>query len=176
MAKICVTEKTANRQRWIEEGLQKLMLVKRFEDITVSELCQSLSLSRRSFYRYFTDLDDVLDSLMHHTFQDFGISDQYLGMEELEQNYALWIAHKELLDALAKSGLSSRLMKYALIYTNPEHIYECSGSEFRKEMHLFLIGGLVFMIIAWHAEGFPRSAREMAQISYRMLTEPVLTK
>ena len=61
MAKTCTTEKTAARQRWIENGLLELMLEKRFEDISVTELCDHLSLSRRSFYRYFSDLGDVLD-------------------------------------------------------------------------------------------------------------------
>lgn len=73
MAKACITEKTAARQRGIENGLLALMLENRFEDISVTDLCQQLNLPRRSFYRYFTDLEDVLDSLMNHTMQDMAI-------------------------------------------------------------------------------------------------------
>ena len=60
MAKTCVTEKTAQRQEWIEQGLLELMKENGFDQITVSELCRHLGLSRRSFYRYFRDLEDVL--------------------------------------------------------------------------------------------------------------------
>ena len=73
MAKQCATEKTAVRQRWIENGLPELMQERRFDEITVTDLCLHLALSRRSFYRYFHDLEDVLDSLMNHTLQDMAI-------------------------------------------------------------------------------------------------------
>lgn len=67
MAKSCVSEKTAQRQEWIENGLLQMMQEQKFEEITVSGLCRNLNLSRRSFYRYFHDLDDVLDSLLART-------------------------------------------------------------------------------------------------------------
>ena len=60
MAKVCINEKTAARQRWIEKGLLERMEKCRFEDITVTDLCQQLDLSRRSFYRYFRDMEDVV--------------------------------------------------------------------------------------------------------------------
>ena len=64
MAKVCTNEKTASRQRWIENGLLELMQERKFEKITVTELCLHLNLSRRSFYRYFRDLEDVLEVRM----------------------------------------------------------------------------------------------------------------
>ena len=79
MAKACITEKTAVRQRGIESGLLTLMLEKRFEDFSVTDLCRHLNLPRRSFYRYFTDLEDVLDSLMNHTMQDMAIIESRTG-------------------------------------------------------------------------------------------------
>ena len=96
MAKACTTEKTASRQRWIEEGLLELMQKDRFEDITVAALCRHLSLSRRSFYRYFEDLEDVLDSLMHHTFQDFASPNTVLNIRELQINFQFWLEHRSL--------------------------------------------------------------------------------
>ena len=69
MTKICTKEKTAARQRWIENGLMELMQKCKFEDITATDLCRYLELPRRSFYRYFNDMEDVLDSLMNHTFR-----------------------------------------------------------------------------------------------------------
>lgn len=67
MAKNCITEQAAQRQRDIEQGLRALMHTKQYEEITVSELCKELKMPRRTFYRYFNDKKDVLDSLILHT-------------------------------------------------------------------------------------------------------------
>lgn len=179
MAKTCVTEKTANRQRWIEKGLQDLMLAKRFEQITVTDLCRHLNLSRRSFYRYFRDMDDVLDSLLNHTFQDFAAPDILPNSREFRNSFTFWLQHRELLDALAKSGMSSKIMEYTMRYTDAESIGnymdgDDTGMDCRKEARLFVIGGLVSMIIVWHAEGFRKTPEEMARIAKRMLFSPIL--
>ena len=66
MAKLCTNETTTARQRWIENGLLELMQERKFEDVTVTDLCRHLNLSRRSFYRYFDNMEDVLDCLLDH--------------------------------------------------------------------------------------------------------------
>lgn len=181
MAKICVTEKTAARQRWIEKGLQDLMLTRRFEEITVTDLCRYLKLSRRSFYRYFKDMDDVLDSLMHHTFQDLATPNTIVDIRELAYNFTFWLQRRDLLDALYKSGMSGKLMQYTLQYTDFNSMgnylaQDDPGLDCRKETWLFVIGGLVSMVIAWQAEGFQKTPERMAQIAHRMLFQPILKK
>ena len=101
MAKICTNEKTAARQRWIENGLLELMQERKFEDITATDLCGHLDLSRRSFYRYFSDLEDVLDALLNCLFQEMVIADSSLSIPEMEKVYAFWLLHKDVLSALA---------------------------------------------------------------------------
>lgn len=179
MAKACTTEKTASRQRWIEEGLLELMQKDRFEDITVAALCRHLSLSRRSFYRYFEDLEDVLDSLMHHTFQDFASPNTVLNIRELQINFQFWLEHRSLLQALAISGLNGKLSEYALRYTDEEALKKYLvtsdlGMDISREVNLFVIHGLSSLIIAWYAEDFPKTPEQMAAIAHRMLSAPIL--
>ena len=52
MYKLCKTEQSARRQKELEQGLLKIMLQSRYEDISVSELCDNLNIPRKSFYRY----------------------------------------------------------------------------------------------------------------------------
>jgi len=181
MAKMCTTEKTALRQRWIENGLLELMQERRFEDITVTDLCRYLKLSRRSFYRYFRDMEDVLDCLMNHTFQDMVIADSALTIAVLEKYYEFWLRNKSLLSALAYSGMHSMLIQYALKYTKGEMLEEYLsgddlGMDLSSEMILFVISGLSSLLISWHAEGFQKSPRLMARIAFRMLNEPLFRK
>lgn len=180
MAKTCTTEKTALRQRWIENGLLELMQKCRFECITVTDLCRYLDLSRRSFYRYFHDMEDVLDSLMTHTFQDMAIADSGLSVAELEAYYEFWLRQKPLLSALAHSGMYSKITEYAMRYTDGEALKKHLsgndlGMELSRELNLFVISGLSSLMFSWHADGFQKTPREMACIAHRMLSEPLLT-
>lgn len=181
MAKQCATEKTAFRQQWIENGLLELMQEHKFDSITVTDLCRHLQLSRRSFYRYFRDMEDVLDSLIHRAFQDMSIEDAKLTAEDLEHYYRFWLQHKPVLNALAYSEMHSKLPQYALQYVD-EHMLkdylsvDDLGMDLSREMNLFVICGLASLLISWHAEGFQKSPGQMAQISLRMLSKPLLMK
>lgn len=179
MTKICTNEKTAARQRWVENGLMELMQTFRFEDITATDLCRYLNLPRRSFYQYFSDMEDVLDCLINHTFQDMAIADTGLTVEELEKYYEFWFCHKSLLNALDYSGMHSKIAEYAMRYTNTESLKKylpthASGMDLSKEMNLFVISGLASLMISWHADGFQKTPHQMACIAYRMLSEPLL--
>ena len=181
MAKICISVKTAFRQRWIENGLLEMMQEKKYEDISVTDLCQYLELSRRSFYRYFDSIEDVLDSLMNHTFQEMAITDSSMTLALLEEDYEFWFRRKELLNALAGSGMYTKITQYALKYTDTEALKkhlsdEDLKMELTKEMNLFVISGLSSLLISWHAEGFQKTPKQMAQIAYRMLYQNLLTR
>ena len=181
MAKVCTNEKTAGRQRWIENGLLELMQEKTFDALSVTELCRYLSLSRRSFYRYFRDLEDVLDSLMNHTFQDMAITDTGLTVAELEKYYEFWFRNKALLNGLAHSGMHSKIAEYAMRYTDEESLRKYlpahdQGMDLSREINLFVTSGLSSLIISWHAEGFQKTPHQMACVAYRMLYEPLLIR
>lgn len=179
MTKICTKEKTAARQRWIENGLMELIQKRKFEDITATDLCRYLELPRRSFYRYFNDMEDVLDSLMNHTFLDMAIANGHLSIDMLEKYYDFWLRQKDLLSALAYSGMHSKVSQYALKYTDERWMTEYLaaedfGMDLSREMNLFVISGLSSLLISWHTEGFQKTPRQMAQIAYRMLSKPLL--
>lgn len=174
MAKTCVTEKTAARQRWIENGLLELMLQKKYAQITVTDLCSHLQLSRRSFYRYFDDLDDVLNSLMDRTFQSLAYIPLEPTVEDLTESYRFWVERRELLDALFHGGLIEKLFEFSLRYTSFQA--EASKSDLHRDRQRFIVGGFVSLIISWYAEGFQKTPEQMARISHRMLYEPFLKK
>lgn len=179
MAKVCTNEKTAARQRWIEHGLLDLMQERKFEDITVTDLCQHLKLSRRSFYRYFRDLDDVLDTLMNHTFQDMAISEGSLTIRDLEDHYRFWFRQKPLLSALARSGMYSKLTEYTLKYVKEESFQAYLSQkdqemELSRDIRLFVVSGSASLLIGWYAEEFRKTPEQMAEIAYRLLHDPLL--
>lgn len=175
MAKICTTEKTARRQEWIEEGLLDLMRHRRFEEITVTELCDTLSLSRRSFYRYFRDLEDVLDSAMNHVFQKMAIPERFPDLEEIRRNYEFWRENRAVLDALHHSGMTDRLFEYVARYTSSMKLPEAAmDPELQEEVRIFATAGSIALILNWYESGFSKTPEEMSRNVCRMLYEPLL--
>lgn len=182
MYKICQTEQSYMRQRELEQGLLRLLQKRRYEDISVSDLCTYLQIPRKSFYRYFSSKDGALYALLDHTMMDFQFSDRH-GLNgsapgELDRYFLFWYEHRDLLDALQRSSLSGILVERATNFALKERMMPrymlTLDSHLQGIAISFAICGLMSMIIQWHSQGFPLSPAEMTQLATNMLTRPLL--
>ena len=183
MYKLCKTEQSAARQRQLELGLQRLMLSRRYEDISISDLCDMLQIPRKSFYRYFSSKDGALFALLDHTMLEFyeqGLRSSGGGtpLGDLEHFFVFWHKRKELLDALARSGLSGLLVERATALAMKEKLVPrlmLAWSEDVQKIALsFSVCGLLSMVIQWHHTGFQISPEEMTRVAKAMLTRPLI--
>ena len=185
MYKTCKTEVSAARQREIESRLLELMTVKRYEDITITELSELMNMPRKAFYRYFDSKDDALYALIDHTMAEYaGFNVDRSGEKhrslrrELEEYFKFWMQRKPLLDALDRSGLVGTLIernisfpvgeRIALMKFLPEADRELSDAIFK-----FAFSGLVYTMITWYRDGFKTSTHDMARAACRLLSEPL---
>lgn len=185
MYKLCKTEQSAARQRELEAGLLKAMETTRYEDISVSDLCDQLRIPRKSFYRYFTSKDGALHALLDHTlieFEAFTMGYEKGGTRtihlDLESFFAFWIQHRDLLDALARSGMTGMLIERAIAFALTDDILPkrfLPGDSLEMQQHITMFGvcGLMSMVMTWHSTGFSKPAAEMAKIAVRMLDQPL---
>ncbi len=185
MYKLCKTEQSAARQRQLEEGLLKVMTVKRYDEISVSDLCDFLQIPRKSFYRYFSSKDGALHALIDHTLMGFeGFTVPYRRDNrrtlngELEGFFQFWIQHKTLLDALARSGMSGVLIERSISHALSETVMPArflprDSKEMQKQITMFGVCGLMSMVLTWHHDGYPQSAADMARMAARLLEQPL---
>jgi len=185
MYKLCKTEQSAARQRQLEEGLMSVMLTKRYEEISVSELCDILVIPRKSFYRYFSSKDGALHALIDHTLMGFeGVTTPYRRSTvrtlhgELEGFFQFWVQNKPLLDALERSGMSGILIERAISHALSETVMPArflpeDSKEIQKQVTTFCVCGLMSMVLTWHHEGYPQNAAQMAGIAARLLERPL---
>lgn len=185
MYKICQTEQSTRRQRELEKGLLELMGKRRFEDITVSDLCQHMNIPRKSFYRYFSSKDGALYALIDHTLADFfelpqaergGKQGTALG--DLDLYFLYWYRQKPLLDALHRNALSGILVERAnefAIHEGHFPLYMKSWDEKIQSIALsFSICGLMSMVFQWHRQNYPVPPQEMAKLATTLLTQPLI--
>ena len=186
MYKQCQTESSAQRQRELERGLLRVMLKKQYDEITVSDLCQEIDVPRKSFYRYFSGKDGALYALIDHALMDYDMYAAYPGLDGkarpidyMQGVFRYWVQHKELLDALSKSGFSGLLVQRALEYSNEmdtiPRFLQVSDRRLREYGTMFMVCGLMTMIVQWHHDGFTKSTGEMSQLAMELLTKPLFS-
>lgn len=188
MYKVCISEQASNRQRMIEQELLALMETKRYEEITVSELCDRVGVPRKSFYRYFSSKDGALHALMDHTLLDFRHHVETTHENKvknadlvLESFFQYWIERRRVLDAFQRSGISGTFVERAVHSTLEEqpfrnYLRSLDDTVDKRQAVLFVVAGLMSMVIRWHHEGFAESAKDMAVAAAQILTRPIFAE
>ncbi len=184
MYKVCKTEQSALRQRELEQGLLTLMNQRRYEDISVSDLCSHMQIPRKSFYRYFSSKDGALYALLDHTMMEFdafqGIVDRNekrIARFDLQRFFMFWQVQKPLLDALKKSCMTGILIERALKHVNSAVVpvrFLAEDDKWEQEQVItFSVCGLMVMVTNWHQAGYDRSPGEMARMAHRLIGQPL---
>ena len=184
MYKLCKTEQSAQRQRQLEQGLLEMMKHHRFEEISVSDLCDRMKLPRKSFYRYFSSKEGALFALLDHTLMEFYETGSLEGLqgglptEDLERLFAFWKSHRDLLDATLRSNLAGMLVERAVSLAKQEKLmpgYVSSWEDTLKDVAMsFAVCGLMSMVLQWHREGYKIPTEKMAQAAVSMLSRPLI--
>ena len=185
MYKLCKTEQSARRQRELEKGLLKAMEQHQYEDISISELCEHLCVPRKSFYRYFSSKDGALYALIDHTlmeYESFDRENHTRGrrtlQKDLERFFRFWQHHSSLIAALERSGLSGVLVQRSVDYALAEVVFPgrfLPGESRSTQNHvvMFAVCGLLAMMLQWQKSGYQTPVSELAEISVRLLTQPL---
>ena len=184
MYKFCKTDESIRRQRELEQGLLEMMSRRRFDEISVSELCDRLNIPRKSFYRYFSSKDGALHALLDHTLLEFYDTGSLEGLRggtpvgDLERLFEFWKKNKKLLDAILSSNLSGMLVERAVSLAKQEELmpgYVQAWEDVMQDIAMsFVVCGLMSMVLQWHKEGYRIPAEQMAQNAVSMLSRPLI--
>ena len=179
---MCKTEQSAARQRKLEAGLLELMSVRRYEEISVSDLCEYLQIPRKSFYRYFSSKEGAFHALLDHTLMEYesfpGDTGPRTIEKDLERFFRFWHHHRPLMDALQRNELSTVLIGRCVHMAAtgniiPRRFLFQEDPETRKAVAQFSISGLMTMVLDWHHSGYPTSAAYMGKMAVRLLSQPL---
>ncbi len=147
----CGTNKTAcSSQACISEAMLRLMRVKPFNEISVSELCKEAGVSRQTFYSLFESRDNVVSFILrsHHCYEPVPEDEHPSCMRQLCHQYSQYIVDQ--------SDFIRLLVQNHIIYMLGDSLRETldscecflSGMDSRRRGYAadFLAGG--FMSIA----------------------------
>ena len=186
MYKDCRTEQSAGRQRILEKGLLEAMTQQRFDDISISDLCDRMGIPRKSFYRYFSGKEGALHALLDHTLMEF---EPYMLefqsgsgrsiRRDLETFFCFWLERRNLLDALACSNLSGMLIERSVAYAVTDDVLPIrflakDSKSMQRQITMFAVCGLMSMVLQWHAEDYRIPTEQMAKAAVSMLSRPLI--
>ena len=185
MYKHCTTEKAALQQRRIEEGLLTALREKSYAEITVSSLCEQTNLSRKTFYRLFESKQDVLCSLVDRTIRGyiyFRLPQQASDGEtatDLLSFYYYWLEQRQLLTALSENNLVAilfeRSIRHVLSEDSDVAVLLGAGQTRETEPLVFYLSGLLTLVMSWHGGGYRKTPEEMAAVTTKLLSKPLLS-
>lgn len=185
MYKQCFSEQSARRQRELENGLLIAMCSQRYEDISVSDLCEQMNIPRKCFYRYFSGKDGALYALIDHTLMEltgeFFSGSMSATIATLERFFLFWKEKRLLLDALTKSEMTGVLIQRSIARTVAEDLLPKRNFYHHRQLPLdymiiFLISGLLSLVIQWHKTDFKESENNLAQAAAQLLTQPLISR
>lgn len=180
MYRKCVTETSVQHQKQFTDALLQLMQKQPYEEITVTQLCETAGLSRRIFYHLFTSKTGALHALVDHKLLALGepVSQE---QDVVQAFFLYWKGQRAFLDALCANGfvclLQERMIanilqeEYDLIYWLRKQ-----GWSQEKEVLVFNISGVIGLVYNWYREGYQKSPEEMAAMLRKLLTRPLLSR
>lgn len=111
----------------IGEGMLKCLELKRFEEITVSDLQRASTVGRSTFYRLFDNTADMLSFLCDGIFEQAGR--EYAQLSKLTADETtlrfirIWMENKALLKAIVDSGRTEFLHEAHMKYLAPNDTF-----------------------------------------------------
>lgn len=179
MYKICHTEESSRRQRELEGALLRALQAQPFDKITLTGLCQTLQLPRKTFYRYFPTKQDCLLALIDHTLSDCNTvaltgweGDRELKQIHLERFFFYWRQQEAFLDAMRNNGLRCLLLDRTTVIVDTMKENDPPADFARDQVEYFIAHGLMASVLRWHHYGFQSSPEEMAATFSQLLHSP----
>lgn len=183
MAKPCLTEFAAQRRHLLESSLVALLAEKSFQEISVKDICCQADIPRRTFYHYFDNKNDVLESLVSTMMMDcflYVIFDVRMGMDSMrrsfEKVFQFWQGeNRRRLDCLIRNGLESQLMTSALQWLREEKLGALQNSDLDpKLVEIGLMVGVTdffTLLFYWSRSGYQETPEQMAEYAIWVLPQ-----
>lgn len=139
-------QKTQSKQ-WLAEALLLLMVKTPYQEITITALTQQADLARRTFYRHFTTVDDVMTYYLEQICDEFIVQLSDLTQLDFQtlmlRFFDFWQGYRDFLRSLAANQRLFLLLQVFMPKLRDRLIGEVAD----PEVYYFIAGGLWNLLI-----------------------------
>lgn len=163
-------------REWTFEALYKLLEIKPFADIKISEIIQKAGISRATFYRNFNSKEDIVIIKVRNMFRDFHATMlQYYKINNPEDETTLVAEffkrideEEKLIDTVIKSNLEYLMVDAILeiIMYYKDRFYERVKTNKRTEEYTMdMVASSCWTLLSrWHKSGKEETPARLAKI------------
>ena len=159
-------------ERKIHLAFEALLSEKRFQAITVHDICQEAGISRPSFYAHYEDINDMIMQMEREKgeqIQKILISHERLTIESFEEYFTFLKQNRGFYSAYlgmpAASSIADDLMD-AFIHTR-----NVPKTERMRYQMVFLMAGIRAVAYTWLTQGCGTPVKALAQIVYKQYSD-----
>lgn len=185
MEKLCQTELRTKRRILLEDSLLALMKERRYQDISVKDICLRAQIPRRTFYHYFGCKESVLHAVVENMLNECSLEvmlEFNAGLnamrESMIRNFRYWQGPARWkLDLLLDNSLSGEVTRCVLRWLESEHtgVPSVSAADEKEKAIIKKVGasGFFTLLVYWRENEYRETPEEMAEISIRILAKPL---
>jgi AcrR family transcriptional regulator len=163
-------------RQWTFEALVRLMEHKPYQEIKITNIISKAGISRATFYRNFTNKDDIVLFQVQRFFSEFHeeMLPIYQKNDKLDVIYLIQAffkrmeEHGKLIDTVIRANLEYSMVDGMLdiIYYHKERFYELIKVNTKMEEYTIEIvaSSLWTLISKWHRNGKEESPRQLSSI------------
>ena len=147
---------TQSKKRMVR-ALLRLMRQYPYREITITQITQEAQLSRRTFYRLFSDKDDILAVLFEGLFRVYFTQVKQRQLHHywdiVQLFFDFWQQRKDLLLLLRQNGLLGQVLAQSYRYAMQVFAFVRCGEVATPPpvpyMLAYSVGGMHAMLLAW---------------------------
>ncbi|MCK5388129.1 MAG: TetR/AcrR family transcriptional regulator [Candidatus Izimaplasma sp.] len=163
-------------REWTFEALYRLLEVKKYEDIKISEIIKKAGISRATFYRNFSTKDDIVKIKVRVFFEDFinSVFEHYAAGYSGDEIYLIQFFFKrideeeKLVDTVIKTKLEYLMVNgiLELINIRREQFYSIVKMNKKAETYTMeIVASSAWTLLSrWHRSGKEESSSELSNI------------
>lgn len=162
---------------YIIDALLILMENENFTDITVGEIVKKAGVNRSTYYRHFTNKEDVIKTFLSNISKDILEWDKATEStfeEHLINVYRHYSKHKKQMMTIYKNNLSILFLDVLEEYLGADsHSCEQAATQYDIAFH---IGGTFNHFMLWFSREMKDSPEEMASYTLSILPEQLIER
>lgn len=185
-AKVPGSATAYRRQKQIEDCLFENLLLRTYPSVSISDLCNQLGISRKSFYNYFPDKDSCFRSIVSRKLHACVLElttnvPEYAPVEELIAYYlSFWKQQEDLLDVIIRNNLVQILMDQCIYFLQTENqmiLPFLNTPQLKADAFVLsaFISVQVTLILQWHLQNYETPLEDMVRTYKRLIYHPLLS-
>lgn len=163
----------------LTNALLKLMQEKPYQEINIKDISIKADLNRRTFYRNFTNKDEIIiyhgNKLVSQLGKNIQSKGDYSFPAICEAYFEFWLLNLDYLTLLKKNNMLYFLFEHFEHYHEKLHIFlpdTHSHKEYEQYSTAFALGGFWSILVQWLNTGAKHSPKHMANLICNTIQNP----